>query len=62
MHSLVASQPPQSSARAEPRLNQKVIGACLRSAFIEALYEDCTEMLPPEPVEPEAQPSAQVIG
>lgn len=31
-----------------PRLSSQVLGACLRSAFIEALYDDCSDMLPAE--------------
>lgn len=43
--------PTESSVRPlgeATRLSKNVVGACLRSAFIEALYDDCTEMLPPD--------------
>lgn len=43
--------PPNASAAqtSAPRLSSKVVGACLRSAFIEALYEDCSDMVPSDP-------------
>ena len=34
-------------------LSPTVIGACLRSAFIEALYDDCAELLPEAACAPE---------
>jgi|GEM_PF-3824833 len=42
-----SANPNLPAARPEPqRLSPSVVGACLRSAFIEALYDDCTELLP----------------
>lgn len=35
------------------RLSPTVIGACLRSAFIEALYDDCADFLPEAACAPE---------
>jgi hypothetical protein len=37
----------------QTRLNPNVIGACLRSAFIEALYDDCGDLLPEAACAPE---------
>ena len=38
------------------RLSPAVIGACLRSAFIEALYDDCADFLPEAACAPEPDP------
>lgn len=38
------------------RLSPTVIGACLRSAFIEALYDDCADFLPEAACSPEPKP------
>jgi hypothetical protein len=57
MLSRVAAAVPQPSPQSETRLSPNVIGACLRSAFIETLYQDCTHMLPAE--EREATAAAQ---
>ena len=38
------------------RLSPTVIGACLRSAFIEALYDDCADFLPEAACAPEPKP------
>jgi hypothetical protein len=40
--------PSMNPGDGSPRLSPNVVGACLRSAFIEALYDDCTGMLPAE--------------
>jgi hypothetical protein len=37
----------------QSRLSPNVIGACLRSAFIEALYDDCGDLLPEAACAPE---------
>lgn len=50
-----AFQPSCNGARAS-RLNPNVIGACLRSAFIEALYDDCADLLPEAAAAPEPKP------
>ena len=44
------------SGATEARLNPNVIGACLRSAFIEALYDDCGDLLPEAACAPEPKP------
>lgn len=47
---------------ARSHLSAKVIGACLRSAFIEALYDDCSELLAisqPEPAAPVLKVAAE---
>jgi hypothetical protein len=44
------------SGGGETRLSSNVIGACLRSAFIEALYDDCGHLLPEAACAPEPRP------
>ena len=53
---MAAAQEPQA-----PRLSSHVVGACLRSAFIEALYDDCGDLMPEEPAGP-AVPSAEPLA
>ena len=44
------------SSADQARLNSNVIGACLRSAFIEALYDDCGHLLPEAAAAPAPKP------
>ena len=41
-----AAMPLSLGSDTNPNLSSNVIGACLRSAFIEALYDDCADLLP----------------
>ena len=48
-----AVSPSLVSEADQARLSPSVIGACLRSAFIEALYDDCGDLLPEAACAPE---------